>query len=243
MNVARKLPANTESALALPPGFEVTAVGLKVHGRPSFEKWLSIMKGLQGAHRLMLWVLGDGFVYGEGAFGELFAQAIEEHSAETARNAMWVSSRIEFVRRLTNLSWSHHQVVASLEPKEQDRFLAVAAEKKLSVGELRRAVREFKLLLEPEPVTDWHERPEPPEAIDLSAEEPEEYDMTPEHVDSDIRPTARATVESDFRHLLQLVKAYLTAERGNLARGIKPDPEDALRLRAALELFIAEHDR
>ena len=43
-------------------------------------------------------------------------------------------------------------------------------------------------------------------------------------------------------YLLDLCRALRLAEKGNLATGIKPDPDDAKRLRAALDHFIAEHD-
>jgi len=35
----------------------------------------------------------------------------------------WVSGKIEVLRRRNNLSWSHHQEVASLPPAEQDEWL------------------------------------------------------------------------------------------------------------------------
>src|SRR5207249_588453 len=45
-----------------------------------------------------------------------------------------------------------------------------------------------------------------------------------------------------FHHLLDLARALRLAQRGNLARGIKPDADDARRLEAALDYFISEHD-
>lgn len=33
---------------------------------------------------------------------------------------VWVAEKVEMVRRRTNLSWSHHKEVASLEPDDQD---------------------------------------------------------------------------------------------------------------------------
>jgi len=51
------------------------------------------------------------------------------------------------------------------------------------------------------------------------------------------------SIEFDFRRLLGICKALRLAEKGNLANGKKPDHEDALRLRAALDFFIAGHDR
>jgi hypothetical protein len=190
----------------------------------------------------MLWILGDGFVYGEGRFGEMFSQAIEDYSQESARNAMWVASRIEPVRRLTALSWSHHQQVASLEPREQDRLLALAAERKLSVTELRAAVRLFR---EPEPPKpDWQEPADPPEVVTYVSEG-EEGNGAPTEQPSreELSQDRENSLLADFQHLLQLCKALLTAERGDLVRGLKPNEEEAVRLRTALGFFIAEHDR
>ncbi len=48
--------------------------------------------------------------------------------------------------------------------------------------------------------------------------------------------------DSDYRHLLDLARALRLAQKGNLARGIKPDPETAKRLEAAIDYFIAERD-
>ena len=52
--------------LAVPKGVEVSEIGLKITGRLSYDQWADMMKGIQRAHRSMLWILGDGFVYGEG---------------------------------------------------------------------------------------------------------------------------------------------------------------------------------
>jgi hypothetical protein len=49
-------------------------------------------------------------------------------------------------------------------------------------------------------------------------------------------------IDSDFKHLLYLVRALRLAEKGNVAWGVKPNPDDAARLRTALDFLIAEHD-
>lgn len=46
-----------------------------------------------------------------------------------------------------------------------------------------------------------------------------------------------------YRHLLGLARALRLAQKGNRALGVRPDPDDAKRLEAALDYFIAEHDR
>jgi hypothetical protein len=44
-------------------------------------------------------------------------------------------------RRRDNLTWSHHAVVAALDPDEQDRWLDMAAAERLSVADLRIELR------------------------------------------------------------------------------------------------------
>jgi hypothetical protein len=229
-----------KNLLTVPRGVEVTPVELRITGKLSYQQWSQMMKGLQRAHRSMLWVLGDGFVYGEGRFGEAFAQAIEEYSRESARNAMWVSAMVPPVRRLTDLSWSHHQAVAHLPADEQAKFLKAAVEKNFTVGELRAAVR---LSQDPEPKPDWQEPRDPPDDVIITNdEEPaHEYEETREQI---VTPIGRANnVEFEFKHLLDLVKALRDAVHGNLAAGVEPDEGVANRLWAALECFIAEHEQ
>lgn len=45
--------------------------------------------------------------------------------------------------------------------------------------------------------------------------------------------------ETEYLHLLDLIRALRLAEKGNLATGQKPNPEDATRLRAALDYYLA----
>lgn len=226
--------ARKNNLLAIPKGVEVSEIGLKITARLSYDQWADMMKGIQRAHRSMLWILGDGFVYGEGKFGEAFSQAIEDYSRESARNAMWVSARVDPVRRITALSWSHHQQVASLPADEQDKFLRAAVEKHLSVHELRSAV---SLSREPEPKIDWQEARDPPDVSVDGEEYPE--------VEEQILPASSEwpDVEREFKHLLQLCKALLVAERGDLAKGIKPDEGQTGRLRESLACFIAKYER
>lgn len=96
----------------------------------------------------------------------------------------------------------------------------------------------FKLIQAPEPKIDWQE-PEPPEGGSA-------LKYTKEHEESeedDGLSTKHPSLESDFRHLLDLCWALRLAEKGDLAQGIKPNAEDALRLWAALYCFIAKHGR
>ena len=46
---------------------------------------------------------------------------------------------------------------------------------------------------------------------------------------------------TEYRHLLDLIRALRLAEKGNLATGQKPSPEDAIRLRIAVDFYLAGH--
>jgi hypothetical protein len=224
---------NAGFLLDVPHGIELSATGLNVTVKLSYEDWFKLGKTLQIVHRSVLFWIGDWLLFGEQNWGEKFSQAIDAtgYSVETLRNAHWVSSRVESVRRNNALTWSHHQQIASLEPCEQDKFLHAAAQNGWGVRELRAAVR---LLREPEKKPDWQEPSDPPEVVSDDIE----YEETGEQI-----IVERSNLEADFRHLLALTKAYRLAEKGDSARGIDPDPATAIRLATALDFFIANHGR
>jgi len=140
------------SQLALPG--RITPTGLQLPAGLSYDDWLKagvVLRTIEGA---VLWWVGDWYNYGERKYGERAAQAIGgevDLAAETVRAAGWVAGRVEIVRRRTNLSWSHHQEVAALEPKEQDRLLDRAEHESLTRAELRAAVRDLKRIALPPP--------------------------------------------------------------------------------------------
>jgi hypothetical protein len=59
-------------------------------------------------------------------------------------NMAYVASRFEFSRRRKNLSWSHHAEVAPLSTDEQEYWLNIAVEKRLSVRRLRSELRAWR---------------------------------------------------------------------------------------------------
>jgi hypothetical protein len=139
---------NTEqkNCLVVPKGVEVTAVGLKIRAKLSYQQWEQLGQSLQGIQKNILWWIGDWLVWGEGAFNEKFSQAIEArgYRTQTLLNAQWVASAVDNSRRRESLSWSHHFEVASLPPDEQDQLLQAAIDNSWSTRELREAVRQAK---------------------------------------------------------------------------------------------------
>jgi len=83
--------------------------------------------------------LGDWLAYGERAYGETYAQALDATDYEygTLRDAMWVTKQFALSRRRDNLSWSHHREVAALPPDRQDHWLDRAEAEGLTRNGLR----------------------------------------------------------------------------------------------------------
>jgi len=85
---------------------------------------------------------GDWLLYGEQKYGEKYSQAVDVSGYElsTLRNSRWVCGRVPPERRRENLCFGHHQLVASMDPDEQVRWLDAAVLEKWSVNDLRKAI-------------------------------------------------------------------------------------------------------
>lgn len=163
----RKLRIATEQdkAVAKPvtnfldlPGCEFTETQLKITADLQLEEWARIGDVLRRAESGIQWWLGDWMAYGERKYGDTkYAQAVDVHeqtgiNVDTLRYYQHVSEKVSPVRRLTNLSWSHHQVICGLPDKEQSQWLTEAAKEGYSYRELKRAVekseraKNFKLV-------------------------------------------------------------------------------------------------
>lgn len=139
----------------LPSGSEATEIGLKLP-RMKYEKWEAAIHQLIAAGASSAWLIGDGLAQGEAWFGEEYAQAFDPDKlrridVDTLRNYQWVAQKVPFVRRRTNLSWSHHQEVAAMDADDQSYWLTLAEGNGWSRNELRREVRRDKDAGQPEP--------------------------------------------------------------------------------------------
>jgi hypothetical protein len=145
------MPATATSVVALrtladgtaKPPFTITAVAWIVEGDLDLAEWSRQGQRLSVMNRCSPWWLGDWIRYGDAKFGEKYSRAakITRYDAQTLMNMVYVASHFEISRRRENLSWSHHETVASLDPSEQDRWLDEAVEHKMSVADLRLQLR------------------------------------------------------------------------------------------------------
>ncbi len=88
------------------------------------------------------WAIGDWLNFGEGVYGERWAQAASKTrlSPDTLQHYQFVCRQIPESRRRIELSFSVHAVVARLNPKEQTYWLKKAVTKDWGEKELRSAI-------------------------------------------------------------------------------------------------------
>ena len=81
----------------------------------SFAEWEKLGVALQAMADYSIWWLGDWLAYGEVNYSQTYTQAadIAGCAPETARLAKWVAEQVPVVRRRTDLSYEHHNAVAS----------------------------------------------------------------------------------------------------------------------------------
>jgi len=121
----------------------ITPVAWVVNGTLELADWVAAGRNLGAMGRCSQWWLGDWIRYGNTKFGERYARAasITGYDSQTLMNMVYVASRFEISRRRENLSWSHHETVASLAVGEQERWLDHASKERLSIVDLRLELR------------------------------------------------------------------------------------------------------
>jgi N6-adenosine-specific RNA methylase IME4 len=112
----------------------------------SFDEWKQIGRALVTIEGRVQWAIGDwwcaGHAYGErakawaeGEFGELSFGTLMTYGS--------VARQIETSIRIEVLSFAHHQIVASLPPADQAKWLARADKEGWTVKELRTALAKW----------------------------------------------------------------------------------------------------
>lgn len=81
------------------------------------------MQTLMQMGQSVAWWIGDAVLFGERKFGEKASQVFDAYGAETIRKYAWVAESIPPSRRSEDLSFTHHQVVASLSPAGQEKWI------------------------------------------------------------------------------------------------------------------------
>lgn len=150
--LALPVQALLEQGILTPTAFNVGAV-VKLTERsneddltrvPEFIRWAAIGSWLGGISGAVKWWIGDWLAFGEGAWGERYAQAAEATGLDigTLQNYAYVCRQVLPSRRRPELSFTSHLKVAKLNPPEQKAWLDHAIKHNLRSKELEAAIRE-----------------------------------------------------------------------------------------------------
>jgi hypothetical protein len=106
-------------------------------------EWLATGRRLGAIGRCSQWWIGDWIRYGAARWGERYVEAarVTGYDVASLRNMAWVASQFDPSLRSDKLSWSHHVLLAPLEPQQQQRWLGRALKERLSVADLRLELR------------------------------------------------------------------------------------------------------
>ena len=117
----------------------ITSVGLTVTGDMEFSEWMDLMQSLVRLETAFQFAIGDALIWGESRYGEKYSQAMEATglSYQALANMVWVARKVPMQNRMDGLSWTHHRVVASVEPVDQLPFLEYASASGLSATGLQ----------------------------------------------------------------------------------------------------------
>lgn len=139
--------ATRETALSVLRGLEesgiLTPTAFKLDKALPFDHYELLGRWLGSVRDTSAWWLADWINFGEGIYGEKYAQAVEAtgRSKRTLMNYAYVGRSVARSRRREKLTYSHHVLVAPLEPDEQIRWLKEAEEHGWTVEELGGMIR------------------------------------------------------------------------------------------------------
>ena len=135
--VRSTLPRRKPSVRAL------TATAWEPRSELELRDWLEHGRRFGALGRGVAWWIGDWLVYGNARYGERYARAVRAtgYEAQSLMNMVYVASRFAPERRRPALSWSHHAEVAALAPEEQERWLDMAEQERMSARSLRSELR------------------------------------------------------------------------------------------------------
>jgi hypothetical protein len=109
----------------------------------AFESYEMLGAYLGRMNRSCSWWIGDWLVFGEGVYGEKFAQAVHATglAEQTLLNRSSVCRNVARSMRRASLPFSVHAEVASLPAKEQKKWLDKAETHNWTRAELRAAMK------------------------------------------------------------------------------------------------------
>jgi hypothetical protein len=124
-------------------GVLISRRGIADFGDITQIQWQTLGDYLANLNTSIQWLIGDWLVHGENQrYGS--AKELAERLGRTdgsLHQYAYVARRIEFSIRIENLSFGHHQVVASMDTQSQTQWLEKAKNEGWSVAQLRKAIK------------------------------------------------------------------------------------------------------
>lgn len=131
--------------VAIPAGVQLTPTGLTLPAKLKEADWEAVGASLAKSEGALTWAIADWWAYSQqqSTYGRTAEVAAKfGWKPATLKQYAWVARSIGPKYRYPGLSFSHHQEVAGLSQREQDRLLYRALEDKWTVADLRAVVRE-----------------------------------------------------------------------------------------------------
>lgn len=129
-------------------GFALTATGMEVRGRPSFQEYEAVGTFIKYAHKASPWWLADWLRYGEARedWRAKLSQAVDITglSEKTLKNVRAIGAIDPDVRRTSTVDFSLHGEVAGMPEADQRVWLERAEVEGWTQRELRLSIRASK---------------------------------------------------------------------------------------------------
>jgi hypothetical protein len=108
-----------------------------------WAEWLASGRRLGTIGRGSQWWIGDWVRYGMSRWGEHLKEAakVTGYDVTSLRNMARITTRFDLSLRNDSLSWSHHVLLAPLEPEQRRYWLERAEADRLTVADLRLELR------------------------------------------------------------------------------------------------------
>lgn len=122
----------TLQSVGLGKYFRVSEKGLEIVGQPSFDQCEALWETLVTVHQTIQIAIGDAMKYFRERWGVRADQIISARTGWSLSTLHVYENTAKSIapenRRFDALSYSHHQAVVALPPREQKRWLDKAAE-------------------------------------------------------------------------------------------------------------------
>ena len=126
------------------PKVKATAVGLMFDEQLSADEWAALWPQFELVADRIQWLIGDWLVYGQkNNYGEKYQKqiAVTGYKYKSLANMASVCRSVQFSLRRENLTFWHHALVASFDPKTQKQWLDLAEANQWESTELAEEIR------------------------------------------------------------------------------------------------------